>query len=95
MSKFPGESVSVYFKARRAHDNELVDPSEFDIDVRDPSGSTRINYNPSLLYNLGTGLYRYYFKIPDDVLPGRWYVDIYATVGVYTTFKRIYFEVSE
>ena len=94
-TKYPGETAVAYFEVRKVSDDTLVAPSSLEILIKDSTGSTRVNHDDTTLVNPSTGIYRYYFIIPDDVLPGQWHVDIWATVGTYTTFKRVFFEVDE
>lgn len=92
--KHPGETGVVYFEIRRSSDNVLVTPSSFNIRIKDPSGSTRIVYNASLLTTSVVGIYRYTFQVPSRVLSGEWHVEIIATVGNYNAVQRVYFGVT-
>lgn len=95
MAKYPGETGVLYFEIRRTSDNELVTPDSFNIRVRDPSQSTRIVYNASLLVEDSTGVYRYTFQVPSRVLPGEWHIEVQSTVGSYTAVERVNFGVLE
>jgi hypothetical protein len=93
MHFYPDQSVAVSFKLRQFVDDVLIDPDTFDVEVTDPKDMVRVHYTASYMVKLSTGVYKYIFKLPKDVIEGDWKVKVSATKGLWTTNIPIHFEV--
>ena len=63
--------------------------------AKNPSGSTRVQYDAANLTAVSTGKYTYDFQVPANIIPGDWRVEISSTISGRTAIRNIHFEVEE
>jgi len=95
MHFYPEQTVVAKWKTRYFVNDVLVDPDSFTIEVFDPKNVKRVNYNSAYLVKDSTGVYKYNFNIPADVVEGNWRVKIKGTIGNWVTVLNIHLEVKK
>ena len=59
--------------------------------IKNPQGSTRVQYDADNLTAVSTGKYTYDFQVPLNIIPGDWRVEISSTIGDKTARRNIHF----
>jgi hypothetical protein len=93
MHFYPEQSVDVRWKTRYFVNDLLFDPDSHEITVYDPKDVTRVVHNSAYLVRESTGVYKYTFNIPADVVSGDWHVKIKGIIGTWTSVLNIHLEV--
>ena len=95
MIAYPGQTLKYSWKFKQLASGSLADHDTISIDVKDPLGSTRVQYDSDNLTRVSTGVYTYHFTVPTDVVYGRWYVRNECVAGGVTTVDIYYFTVAQ
>jgi hypothetical protein len=93
MHMYPEQSVDVRWKTRYFVNDLLFDPDSHEVTVYDPKDVVRVVYNSAYLVKESTGVYKYTFNIPSDVVSGDWHVKVKGTIGTWTSVLNIHLEV--
>lgn len=88
---YASETVSLQWKYRHATTGALQSADTTSVVVKDPTERIRVAYDSNKLVSSSTGIYVYYFDLPDEVIEGLWCVEITHTKGDYTTIIKARF----
>ena len=95
MQFYAGQTADIRWKHRRFDDDTLDDPDSHTVVIYDSRNVQRVAYDVTKLLKESTGVYKYYFTLPSDVIVGDWHAKITATKGTATTVLTIHFNVKE
>jgi hypothetical protein len=93
MQFYAGQTADIRWNHRRFDNDTLDDPDSHTVVIYDSRNVQRVAYDVTKLLKESTGVYKYYFTLPSDVIVGDWYAKITAIKGTATTVLTIHFNV--